>query len=58
MKTKEEILKKLDDIENHIFMIDMIDHWQSEDEAAWDKLHKQKKELEEELERIENEGKQ
>ena len=55
MKTKEEIIKRLEEIDDCIWTIDMIDHWQLEDRAAYDRLVKEKKELEKELEKIENE---
>ena len=54
---KEEILKKIADLNDRLFMIDMIDHWQPEDREAYDNLWAEKKELEKELEKIENEGK-
>ncbi len=54
---KEEILNKIVEINDKLFMIDMVDHWQDEDKLAYNKLTKEKKELEIELEKIENEGK-
>lgn len=54
---KEEILNKIADLNDRLFMIDMVDHWQEEDRNAYDRLSKEKKELEIELEKIENEGK-
>lgn len=55
MKTKEEILNKIADINDRLFYIDMVDHWQQEDREAYESLSKEKKELELELEKIENE---
>lgn len=55
MKTKEELLKELEEVEERIFMIDMIDHWQDGEEKVWEALQSRKKKLKEELEKIENE---
>lgn len=52
---KDELLRKITEINDRLFMIDMIDHWQQEDREAYDRLTKEKKELEKELEKIENE---
>ncbi len=52
---KEKLEKQLADIEEHIFIIDMVDHWTREDEEAWDYWQVEKKKVEKELERIENE---
>lgn len=54
---KEEILKKIADLNDRLFIINMVDHWQREDYEAYDRLWAEKKELEKELEKIENEGK-
>lgn len=55
MEQKEEILKKMEEVNDRIFSIDMIDVWQEEDRNAFDRLLKEKQELEKELEKIENE---
>lgn len=55
MKTKEEIIARLEEIDDCLWSIDMIDHWQPEDSAAYDRLNLEKKELEKELEIKENE---
>ena len=34
---REKITKKIDDLEEHKFMIDMIDRWSDGDKNAWDK---------------------
>ena len=52
---KNEILKKIADINETLFLIDMVDHWQDNESKTWDELMKQKLELEKELEKIENE---
>lgn len=55
MKTKQEILERIVEINNRLFNIDMVDVWQEEDRNAYDRLSKEKQELEIELEKIENE---
>lgn len=55
MKTREEILKRIAEINDSLFMIDMVDRWQENDNLAYDRLTKEKLELEEELEKLENE---
>lgn len=57
MKTKDEILKRIAEINDSLFMIDMVDRWQENDNLAYERLTKEKKELEIELEKLENEGK-
>lgn len=54
MKTKQEILEKIAEINNRLFNIDMVDVWQENDRNAYDRLLKEKQELELELEKIEN----
>lgn len=55
MKTKEEILQRIAEINNRLFNIDMVDVWQENDRNAYDRLLKEKQELELELEKVENE---
>lgn len=55
MKTKQEILERIAEINNRLFNIDMVDVWQENDRNAYDRLLKEKQELEIELEKIENE---
>ena len=55
MKTKQEILEKIAEINNKLFNIDMVDVWQENDRNAYDRLLKEKQELENELEKLENE---
>lgn len=57
MKTKQEIIERLEEIDDSLWNIDMVDHWQEEDKLAYDRLTKERKELTKELEKIENEGK-
>lgn len=57
MKTKQEIIERLEKIDDCLWSIDMVDHWQQEDREAYDNLTKERKELQKELEKIENEGK-
>lgn len=52
MNTKEEILKRLKDIEESLFLIDMVDRWQEEDKNAYYRLTKEKQELEKKLEEL------
>ena len=52
MKTKEEILKRIAEINDSLFMIDMVEHWQEEDSNAYERLSKEKEELEKELEKL------
>lgn len=54
MKTKEEILQRIAEINNRLFNIDMVDVWQENDRNAYDRLLKEKQELELELEKMEN----
>lgn len=53
METREELEKKLEELKEHRFMIDMIDHWTNGEAEVWDNLTKQIQEIEEKLE---NEG--
>lgn len=50
--TKEELEKKLEDLKERRFMIDMIDHWTDGEGEVWDDLTKQIQEIEHELELI------
>lgn len=50
--TKEELEKKLEDLKEQIFMIDMIDHWTNGEGKVWDNLTKQIQEIEHKLELI------
>lgn len=54
MKTKQEILERIAEINNRLFNIDMVDVWQENDRNAYDRLLKEKQELELELEKVEN----
>lgn len=45
----ETPLEKLADVNDRLFMIDMVDRWQEEDRKAYDSLTKLKKELENEI---------
>jgi len=51
--TKEEILKKIDELEEDIFYHEMKDRWNNEDFKLNDKYKKELKELKEKLEEIE-----
>ena len=55
MKTKQEILERIVEINDRLFNIDMVDVWQEEDRNAYERLSKEKQELEIELEKIKNE---
>ena len=41
----EELKKKIEDLEETLFFIDMIDHWTKEDSESYDKYSKQVQEL-------------
>lgn len=41
----EELKKKIEDLEETLFFIDMIDHWTKEDKESYDKYSKQVQEL-------------
>lgn len=47
--TKEELEKKLEDLKEHRFIIDMVDHWRNGEEKVWNDLTKQIIEIEEKL---------
>ena len=51
MKNKriEELKRKIEDLEETLFYINMIDHWTREDSECYDKYSKQIKELKEQL---------
>ena len=57
MNTKEEILKRLSEVNDNIFLLDMLDHWTSKEGKRFDVLWEEKQRLEKELEKIENERK-
>ena len=46
-RLNEETLKKLDELENDYFMLEMQDHWDSSDYRYAEKLRQQIKELKE-----------
>ena len=47
MKNKkvEELKRKIEDLEETLFYIEMIDHWNREDSESYEKYSKQIKEL-------------
>ena len=47
--TREEIEKKIEDLEGRKFMLDMIDTWDSEDRILYNELSKQIRSLREQL---------
>lgn len=47
--SKVELLKNIEKLETHIFMIDMVDHWTSEDIEARKSLTQELKELQSQL---------
>lgn len=55
MNRKEEITKRLEEIEKHLFSLDMIDHWEEDIKEKYNELFNEKLKLEEELEKIGNE---
>lgn len=52
--TREEIEKKIEDLEERKFMLDMIDTWDSEDRILYNELSKQIRSLREQLKEKEN----
>lgn len=52
--TKEEIKKKIEELEERKFMLDMIDTWDSEDRILYNELSKQIRSLREQLKEKEN----
>lgn len=50
--TKEELEKEIEKVEEHRFMIDMIDVWTDEDREAYDNLTKLLNELKEKLSKL------
>lgn len=47
--TREEIEKKIEELEERKFMLDMIDTWDSEDRILYNELSKQIRSLREQL---------
>lgn len=47
--TREEIEKKIEDLEERKFMIDMIDNWDSEDRRLYNEFSRLIRELQEQL---------
>ena len=52
--TREEIEKKIEDLEERKFMIDMIDVWDSEDRRLYNEFSRLIRELQEQLKEKEN----
>lgn len=51
--TKEEIEKRIEDLEERKFMIDMIDVWDSEDRRLYNEFSRLIRELQEQLKELE-----
>lgn len=54
MKTKKDILEKINEIEDKLFRHSMIDIWDNEDYKYSNELHQNKLKLENELKNIDN----
>lgn len=52
MKTIEELEKELEEVEDEIFLNQMIDDWHLENFNLDDKLNKRKRELKQEIEML------
>ena len=55
MSRKEEITKRLEEIEKHLFSLDMIDHWEEDIKEEYNRLLEERLNLYDEMEKIENE---
>ena len=53
---KEELLQQITNLNNKLFSLDMIDHWDNDIKEEYNKLYEEKLKLYEELEKIENES--
>ena len=51
--TKEEILKEIDAVEDHIFNVNMIDHWSMDDQDLYNRLNERKRKLQRQLKDLE-----
>lgn len=51
--SKEEILKEIDAVEDHIFNVNMIDHWSTDDMDLYNKLCERKRMLRRQLKELE-----
>ena len=54
--TREEIEKKIEDLEERKFMIDMIDVWDSEDRRLYNEFSRLIRELQEQLKEMKKEN--
>ena len=52
--TKEEIEQRIEQLEERLFLIDMIDHWESEDAKLYADISNEIKGLKKDLEKINN----
>ena len=53
--SKEEILKEIDAVEDHIFNVNMIDHWSTDDYDLYNRLNERKRKLQRQLKDLEQE---
>lgn len=53
--SKEEILKEIDAVEDHIFNVNMIDHWSMDDMDLYNRLNERKRKLQRQLKDLEKE---
>ena len=51
--SKEELLKEIDAVEEHIFNVNMIDHWSADDQDLYNRLNERKRKLERQLKDLE-----
>lgn len=57
MEKFNELMLKLDDINERIFMLDMKDHWERKDYELMDKYYEEKKQIEIEIGKLREEEK-
>lgn len=50
---EKRLLEELENIDNRLFLIDMIDRWNDEDKLIHDKLMIRKREIEQEIKQLE-----
>ena len=51
--SKEEILKEIDAVEDHIFNVNMIDHWSTDDYDLYNRLSERRRMLRKQLKDLE-----
>lgn len=51
---ESELITKINELENKLFMIDMVDRWTNKDRELYDKFSKELKEAKEQLKQLKN----